>query len=77
MVDINFVSPDAVQNHNVAHLYRVIFCEFVVNFSILTCLHLYFCCVHSRKFTLCLFTLFSSETFSIMGPIQHGEQLSY
>ena len=41
------------------------------------CLHLYFCCIHSRKFTLCLFTLFFSETFSIMGPIQHGEQLSY
>ena len=41
------------------------------------CLHLYFCCIHSRKFILCLFTLFFSETFSIMGPIQHGEQFSY
>ena len=72
IADINPGCLDAVQNHNLADLFAVSL--WISTFWL--CLHLYFCCIHSRKFTLCLFTLFFSETFSIMGPIQHGEQLS-
>ena len=48
MADINPEGLDAVQNHNVADLYREFLCEFVANFSILTSLFTFILLLYSQ-----------------------------
>ena len=77
MADINPEGLDAMQNHNVADLYRVFLCEFVANFSILT-LFTFILLLYSQPQIYIVFVhSFLFGDISIMGPIQHGEQFSY
>ena len=59
MADINPEGLDAVQNHNVADLYRVFLCECVANFSILTFVYIYTSVVFTAANLHCVCSLFS------------------